>query len=265
MPYMSGYEAPPPLLADRPPPRKWSESGKESAYGPMLCPPPPRPPWARALYEAHAQCRLDVLAKQWKRPALAPNVGVVPRAQLAEEPQQALAHEVHAEIATLEAQLSQLCGPLTPKLSLGELQKVASSLLPCTRQKQLIEALFTFWRVEGSRYGLANGGTWMVPLATSLRVSDRYSGPHWACPRMGSLRGRRRLKWGRRGHASAMGFVVIGRPRGVLGAAPSFAVVAPALAAACTTGAGSQPPDHWRLPRAATSNPVHRFQHGYDV
>ena len=38
MPYLSGYEAfPPPFLAA--PPKKWSESGGESAYGPLLRPP----------------------------------------------------------------------------------------------------------------------------------------------------------------------------------------------------------------------------------
>ena len=58
---------------------------------------------ALALYEAHAQCRLDVVGGEWKRLAPAPNVGAVPRAQPAKEPHQAPADQVHAEIAAVEA------------------------------------------------------------------------------------------------------------------------------------------------------------------
>ena len=90
---------------------------------------------ALALYEAHAQCRLDVVGGEWKRLAPAPKVGAVPRAQPAKEPHQAPADQVHAEIAAVEARLSELRGPSSPKLSLGELQKVASSPLPYAWQK----------------------------------------------------------------------------------------------------------------------------------
>ena len=89
---------------------------------------------AMALYEAHAQCRLDVVGEEWKMLAPAPDVGAVTRAEPAEEPQQALADHVYAEIAVLEARSSLLRGISTPKLSPGELQKVASSPRPCAWQ-----------------------------------------------------------------------------------------------------------------------------------
>ena len=88
-----------------------------------------------ALYEAHTQCRLDVVAGEWKRLATTPNVGAVPRAQPAEEQAQAPADQVHAEIIALEARLSQLRGPSSPKLSMGELHKVAGSPLLYAWQK----------------------------------------------------------------------------------------------------------------------------------
>ena len=103
---------------------------------------------AMALYETHAQWRLNVVAGEWKRQVHAPNVGATPRAQTADEPQKTHTDQVHAEIAALEAHLSQLHGPSVPKLSLGEPQRVANGPLPYTWQNPLVEAFVIFSRVE---------------------------------------------------------------------------------------------------------------------
>ena len=119
-----------------------------------------------ALYESHTRWKLDVVAGEWRHmnpPAQAPPQGVAPRGQ---DPQ--ATDRVRAEIAVLEARLSQLRGPSIPQLSLGELQRVANTQLHYAWQRQLVKTLVIFLRTEAPQQGYGQSevatalvdGTW---------------------------------------------------------------------------------------------------------
>ena len=85
-----------------------------------------------ALYDNHARWRLDVVAGEWRHinpPAPAPTQNAALGGPPVPAPQQQPTHQIRAEIAALEARLSQLRAPSTPPLSLGELQRVANTQL----------------------------------------------------------------------------------------------------------------------------------------
>ena len=85
-----------------------------------------------ALYENHAHRRLDLVAGEWRHinpPAPAPAQNAAPGGPPVALPQQQATNQIRTQIAALEARLSQLRGPSTPPLSLGELQRVANTQL----------------------------------------------------------------------------------------------------------------------------------------
>ena len=97
-----------------------------------------------ALYESHVRWRLDVVAGEWRdmnRPAWAPPQGAAPRGQDPEA-----TDRVRAQIAVLEARLLQLRGPSGPQLSLGKLQRVATT------------PLHYAWRPKWCRHSSSSGG-----------------------------------------------------------------------------------------------------------
>ena len=109
-----------------------------------------------ALYEKHARWRLDLVTEEWRHinpPAdtLAP--GAAPRGTLVPAPQQQPTDHIRAEIAALEARLSQLRGPSTPPPSLGELQRVANTQLHYAWQRELVETRVIFLRTEAPQHG----------------------------------------------------------------------------------------------------------------
>ena len=104
-----------------------------------------------AVYENHARWRLDMVAGEWRHinpPAPAPTLNAAVGGPTLAAPLQQPADLIRAEIAALEARLSQLRGPSTPPRSLGELQRVANTQLHYVWQRQLVETLVIFLRTE---------------------------------------------------------------------------------------------------------------------
>ena len=103
-----------------------------------------------------------------------PPQGTAPRG-----PAPAASDQIRAEIAVLEARLSPLMGPLTPPLSLGELQRVANTQLHYAWQRQLVETLMIFLRAEAPQQGYGQpevataltDGTWAA-LWPTLRMKE---------------------------------------------------------------------------------------------
>ena len=112
-----------------------------------------------ALYESHARWKLDVVAGEWSHmspPAQAPPQSAAPRRH---DPQ--ATDRVRAEIAVLEARLSQLRGPAAPPLSLAELHRVANTQLHYAWHCQVVETLMIFLRTEAPQqvYGQSKVAT----------------------------------------------------------------------------------------------------------
>ena len=107
-----------------------------------------------------------MVAGEWRHinpPAQASPQGAAPRG-----PDPQATDRIRAEIDVLEARLSQLRGPLTPPLLLGELQRVANTQLHYAWQRQLVETLVIFLRTEAPQQGYGQSevatvladGTW---------------------------------------------------------------------------------------------------------
>ena len=100
-------------------------------------------------------------------------------------PQQQPTDQLCAEIAALEARLSQLRGPSTPSLSLRELQRVANTQLHYAWQRQLVETLIIFPGTDAPQHGYGQSevalaladGTWAAVWPT-LALN---AGEFWAC------------------------------------------------------------------------------------